>query len=188
LNIKSILWQGFFLPGHEICRLSSVNSGWQLEGTAIFAQDQQPGQLEYRVLTDPSWQTVSAQIRGWLGNSAVDMQVASDEAHVWSLNGIACPEVAGCIDLDLNFSPCTNLLPIRHLTLAVGQTASIKAAWLRFPGFQLEPLAQKYTRLDETTYHYESAGGQFIANLQVNPAGFVTDYPNIWRAAAVKTG
>jgi hypothetical protein len=116
------------------------------------------------------------------------MQVASGEAHVWSLNGIACPEVAGCIDLDLNFSPCTNLLPIRHLTLAVGQTASIKAAWLRFPGFQLEPLAQKYTRLDETTYHYESAGGQFIANLQVNPAGFVTDYPNIWRAAAVKTG
>jgi len=98
------------------------------------------------------------------------------------MNGKECPEVAGCIDLDLNFSPSTNLLPIRRLNLAVGQEAVVRAAWLRFPGFTLEPLEQLYRRVDATTYRYESAGGRFVANLQVNAEGFVTYYPKFWQA------
>ena len=88
--------------------------------------------------------------------------------------------MAGCIDLDLNFSPSTNRLPIRRLGLAIGQEAQVRAAWLRFPSFTLEPLEQIYRRLNATTYRYESAGGKFVAELQVNAAGFVTHYPNFW--------
>jgi hypothetical protein len=29
---------------------------------------------------------------------------------------------------------------------------------------------------------YESAGGKFIAELQVNETGFVTRYPDFWQA------
>ena len=72
--------------------------------------------------------------------------------------------------------------PIRRLDLAVGDKAEVKAAWLRFPSFQLEPLAQQYHRLDETTYRYESAGGAFVADLKVNRSGFVLDYPDIWQS------
>lgn len=84
--------------------------------------------------------------------------------------------MAGCIDLDLNFSPSTNLLPIRRLGLAVGQEAAARAAWLRFPSFTLEPLDQRYRRIDAATYRYESAGG-FAADLAVDAAGVVTRYP-----------
>jgi hypothetical protein len=90
----------------------------------------------------------------------------------------------GCIDLDLNFSPSTNLLPIRRLDIAIGETADIKAAWLRFPSFKLEPLPQRYHHLDETTYHYESGGGEFVADLRVNRSGFVIDYPGLWQSEA----
>lgn len=89
--------------------------------------------------------------------------------------------MAGCIDLDLNFSPSTNLLPIRRLGLAIGQEAVARAAWLRFPSFTLEPLEHLYRRIDATTYRYESAGGRFVTELQVNAAGFVTYYPNFWQ-------
>jgi hypothetical protein len=41
-----------------------------------------------------------------------------------------------------------------------------------------------YRRLDEITYRYESADGQFVADLQVNRTGFVTNYPGIWQAEA----
>jgi len=92
--------------------------------------------------------------------------------------------VAGCIDLDLNFSPSTNLLPIRRLSLTVGEEASVRAAWLRFPSFTLEPLEQIYRRTGATTYVYESAGGRFVRELIVNEAGFVTLYPGIWQAEA----
>jgi hypothetical protein len=68
------------------------------------------------------------------------------------------------------------------LNLAIGETATVKAAWLRFPSFQLELLSQHYRRLDETTYRYESAGGQFVADLKVNKSGFVVEYPGIWQA------
>ena len=41
--------------------------------------------------------------------------------------------VDGCRDIDLNFSPSTNVLPIRRLSLDVGDQAAVRAAWLRFP-------------------------------------------------------
>ena len=186
--IQTILWQGLFLPGHETCRLSSLVSGWQLEGTAVFAHDRQPCRLDYRVVTDSHWQTLAGRIQGWLGNTALDVQLASDAAHHWSLDGVPCPELTGCIDLDLNFSPCTNLLPLRRLDLAVGATAHLQAAWLRFPSFKFEVLAQQYTRLDESTYRYESAGGRFVADLKVDPVGFVTDYPSAWQLVAAIPG
>ncbi len=56
----------------------------------------------------------------------------------------------------------------------------MRAAWLRFPSFTLEPLEQLYQRIDGSTYRYESAGGRFIVELRVNDAGFVTHYPNFW--------
>jgi hypothetical protein len=62
----------------------------------------------------------------------------------------------------------------------VGQELEVHAAWLRFPSFKLEPLAQLYRRIDERTYRYESNGGSFVTDLNVNEAGFVTKYPNLW--------
>lgn len=180
----SILWRGFFLPGHEACSLFSVDSGWHLAGSAVFSFEQQPCRLDYLVMCDSRWHTRSGKIIGWLGITPVDLEITVDGEDHWQLNGIDRPEVAGCLDLDLNFSPSTNLLPIRRLNLDLGDEAEVTAAWLRFPGFELEPLHQKYRRLDEVTYRYESAGGQFSADLQVNSAGFVTDYPEIWQAEA----
>ena len=92
--------------------------------------------------------------------------------------------MAGCLDVDFAFSPSTNLLPIRRLNLAVGQEADVKAAWLRFPGFTLEPLEQRYRRTGETTYRYLSQGGSFVRDLQVSQAGFVLNYPGFWQAEA----
>jgi hypothetical protein len=121
---------------------------------------------------------------GWLGSELVKIEVSVDSARRWSLNGTECPEVAGCVDIDLNFSPSTNLLPIRRLQLEAGREAQVRVAWLRFPGFELERLDQVYRRIDVETYKYESAGGSFVTELKVNSAGFVTRYPNFWEADA----
>jgi hypothetical protein len=185
VKTQSILWRGFTLEGHEACRLSWLNSQWHLEGSSVFSHQQQPCRLDYQVVCDSGWQTLAGKVAGWLGTKEIHIELSVDSNHHWKLNGVARPEVSGCIDLDLNFSPCTNLLPIRRLGLAVGQEAEIRAAWLRFPSFELETLPQVYRRMDESTYHYESGSGRFAADLQVNPNGFVTDYPGIWRAEAI---
>ena len=184
LKEHSILWRRLDQPGHESARLLFQDSCWQLIGTAVFPYDQQPCRLDYLVVCDTEWQTLSGRVTGWVGNQLVEVALLVDSTHHWRLNGTECFEVKNCIDLDLNFSPSTNLLPIRRLNLAVGQEAKVNAAWLRFPSFILEPLEQIYRRLDVATYRYESAGGTFVAELEVNAAGFVTRYPNIWEAEA----
>ena len=103
-----------------------------------------PVQLNYQIICDAAWQTLSANVEGWLGNTVVGIQIKTDPSQRWWLNEVEQPDVMGCIDLDLNFSPSTNLLPIRRLDVAIGETADIKAAWLRFPSFKLEPLPQRY--------------------------------------------
>jgi hypothetical protein len=182
--IESILWRASVFPGHEACRLVSQESRWHLEGTAVFSHKGRPCRLDYQILCNAAWQTLSANVEGWLGNTVVDIHIECDANGHWWLNEVEQPDVLGCTDVDLNFSPSTNLLPIRRLNLEIGQTADVKAAWLRFPTFRLELLSQKYSRLDEHTYRYESAGGQFVADLKVNRAGFVVDYPGLWQAEA----
>ena len=183
----TILWRRLDQPGHESSRLSFQDDRWHLAGTAVFAHDRQPCRLDYLVACNAGWETISGRVAGWVGDRTVEIELSVDTAGRWRLNGAERPEVAGCRDLDLNFSPSTNLLPIRRLGLAVGQEAEVKAAWLRFPGFSLEPLAQIYRRLDETTYRYESAGGSFVAELRVNAAGFVTRYPDLWQVEEAAT-
>ena len=147
----------------------------------MFSHEQQPCRLDYQIVSNAAWRTLSASVEGWLGNSVVSIQIRTDPDQHWWLNEVERPAVMGCIDVDLNFSPSTNLLPIRRLELAVGGSADVRAAWLRFPSFELEPLPQQYRRLGETAYRYESAGGQFVADLKVNRSGFVVDYPGMWR-------
>ena len=176
----AILWRRLDRPGHEFARVFYQAPDWQLRGAAVFAHDGQPCRLDYKITCDSQWRTASATVAGWVGNQAIEIELAVDADLRWLLNQQDCPDAAGCIDLDLNFSPSTNLLPIRRLNLGIGQEAAVRAAWLRFPSFKLEPLAQIYRRLDDTTYRYESAGGSFVADLQVDSQGFVTVYPDLW--------
>ena len=180
LNDTSILWRRLDHPGHESARLFFQADSWNLQGTAVFSHEQLPCRLDYRIVCDSCWHTRSAKVAGWVGNSAIEIAIAVSADQQWSLNEKEIPDVAGCVDFDLNFSPSTNLLPIRRLNLAVGQEIEVRAAWLRFPSFKLEPLPQLYRRIDETTYRYESSGGSFVTDLIVNKAGFVIKYPNLW--------
>jgi uncharacterized protein len=133
------------------------------------------------VVCDAAWRTVSARVAGWLDITPIEVVIGADTTRSWTLNGRPCPELQGCEDIDLSFSPATNLLPIRRAGLAVGARVSVRAAWLRFPAITLESLDQTYERVSESRYRYESRGGSFVALLETNAAGFVTHYPGLWQ-------
>jgi len=183
-TIETILWRGVAFPGHESCGLFSRDREWHLEGTSVFVHEQAPCRLSYHIVCDESWRTRSAKVEGWLGKTSIDILIRADPDGTWWLNEVEQPEVQGCVDVDLNFSPSTNLLPIRRLDLAVGQSAEVRAAWLKFPSFRFETLLQEYRRLEENRYRYESAGGKFVAELNVRPSGFVSEYAGLWQAEA----
>ena len=178
----SILWQRLDRPGHEAARVTNENGEWRLQGAAVFVHDDLPVRLDYLIECDAAWRTSSASVSGWIGRANVDVRVVA-AADGWRLNGKVVAGVFDCIDVDLNFSPVTNLPPIRRLNLRVGQEAAVRAAWLRFPSFQLEVLDQRYKRTAVETYEYESASG-FRTEIRVNGIGLPLEYAGVWRSAA----
>ena len=184
---SAILWRRLDIPGHEVAELASDRSGYELSGVALLAHEGRPCRLDYHIMCDATWQTRAVRIRGHLNGVAKALDLTRSPEDAWHANGALTPLLQDCMDVDLGFSPVTNLLPIRRLNLAIGGSAPVRAAWVRFPELTLEVLEQVYTRLGERTYLYESAGGAFRRELSVNPSGFVLEYPDFWRAEAVTT-
>ena len=175
-----ILWRRIDLSGHEVGRLKRRDDGWELSGTALFSWEHHPCKLDYLVICAADWRTHAAQVTGIIGDRDVDLRVSVDQERKSYLNEAECPIVAGCMDIDLGFSPSTNLLPIRRLSLTLGQEAKVTAAWLPFPSLTFELLPQVYRREGHQMYRYESGGGVSMRLLEVSAVGFVTNYPDLW--------
>ena len=166
--MTSVLWRRLDRLGHEAARVD----GTTLSGAAVFVHDGAACALSYEVVCDDAWRTRSAAVRGFVGERAIDVRIAVDGGR-WLLNGAEVEAVRGCVDVDFNFSPSTNLFPIRR-----GAEGSVRAAWLRFPSFALQPLDQSYTRLGPNLFRYASATG-FTADIEVNGDGLPLRYPSL---------
>ena len=132
-----ILWRRLDQPGHDHCRLWDNRDAFVLTGTAIFADGGAPCRLDYQVFCDRQWRTHSGSVVGWCGGKEVRLEILALGQQRWQLNGAEVPEVHGCVDLDLGFTPATNLLSLRRLGLEVGGEAPVRAAWLELPQFAL---------------------------------------------------
>jgi hypothetical protein len=184
----TILWRRKDRLGLEASSIEHGNPNWHIQGTVLVEEEGMPCRFDYAVVCDGAWRTLWARVSGWMGRVQVNHRVSRNLAGEWRHNGNPCPAVQGADDIDLAFTPATNLLPIRRLGLAVGGSAPVRAAWLRFPDFTLVPLDQVYRRETETRYRYESGGGSFTATLDVNSDGIVLRYGEIWSAETVFPG
>jgi hypothetical protein len=183
-TVASILWRRLDVPGHDACRLERNASAWQLDGSAVFRlEDGRPAALNYRVRCDLHWHAQWGTVRGWVGDSAVDVSIARDAHGHWKLNDEAVPDLSHCVDLDLGFTPATNLLQLRRLNLAQGEGADAPAAWLDVEGGGgLSELMQRYQRTGDGSYAYVSKRFDYAETLGVNGDCFVHDYPRLWVA------
>jgi hypothetical protein len=179
----SMLWRRLDCPGHDACRLEHLAAGdWRIDGAAVFFENEVPVRLGYRVDCDPAWRTRSGEVAGSLGTRTVQFSVERTARGVWTLNGNAVPNLEGCLDLDLGFTPATNLLQLRRVALREGQATDVPVAWLDVWAGALERLAQRYERRSGTTYWYEAERFGYRALLEVDSLGFATRYPDLWVA------
>jgi hypothetical protein len=182
VSVSTILWRRLDTEGHDVCRLIQQESGWRLEGTAVFLQESERACLAYELHCDQAWQTRDALVQGWMGARSLDFHFARLADDLWTLNGQVASQVKGCVDLDLGFTPATNLSQIRRIALRVGEAADVPVAWFDVSTGTLETLHQRYERRTADTYWYESRRFSYSALLHVNAAGFVEKYPELWEA------
>lgn len=170
-------WRRLDGAGTDRCTLARADHGWLLTGRAVWLEDEMETALTYAVRCDPDWRSLSADVTGTRGGAEIGLRIAQ-AGDAWLLNDVPQPDLGGCIDLDLSFTPATNLLPLRRLPLDAGDPCPVGAAWL-VPGLdRLERLDQTYARAYDGAVNYASPG--FSARLTVHPSGFVTVYPGLW--------
>src|SRR5262245_27377487 len=143
----AFFWRKLNHPGHDSCRLIKLSTGWRLSGAAVFLEAPAGAcHFQYDVVADTAFRTKSASVVGYLGRKAIDVRIRSAGSGRWHVNGALNPDVAGCIDVDLSFTPATNLFALRRLALKMGEHADAPAAYLEFPQLRFTRLPQRYER------------------------------------------
>ena len=176
----TFFWRKLDHPGHDSCRLFELRSGWRLAGAAVFWERGRACHFGYEVLVDSRWRTRRARVAGYLGNERIDVRIDAAGRGRWRVGGALCDELAGCADVDLAFTPATNMIAVRRLALKVGQAAEAPAAWLEFPKMRVVRLPQTYRRIGATEYAYEAPTLDFRAVLEVSRTGAVVHYPGLF--------
>jgi uncharacterized protein len=180
--MSSFRWRRLDVPGTDRATLTTTDTGYLLLGHAQFQDANGEADLHYSVQISPTWRTERAHLEGMGPSGPLAFEIVVNPGGSWTLNGTPFPSLQGCIDVDLNFTPATNMLSIRRLALPPGEGAEVVAAWLEFPEPRLEPLRQLYHHLGDGRYNYHCPEIPFAAVIQSNAEGFVTSYPPLWGA------
>jgi hypothetical protein len=177
-------WRRLDVPGQEEARIEQTAGGWRLTGQVKAEETSIRAQLRYVIECAHDWRTQWAVVTGSASAAPIRLEFVADGAGHWRLNGVPLPLVEGALDIDLGFTPATNLLPIRRLDLAVGQRADVRTAWVRFPELRVEPLEQSYQREATRVFRYDALvdGESFRARLDTDEFGRVLHYEGLWEA------
>jgi uncharacterized protein len=186
--VRTVLWQRLDEPWVERCTLVAggprPRARWILDGTVLGSMNGEPIDIRYGVFCREDWTTSEVAVTAMLGTRVREIELVRDKGR-WYIDATKAPELGEGLDVDLGFTPATNTLPIRRLGLDVGDSHEIQVAWVRFPEMTVEPFRQRYTRLSERQYLYESLGGSgFKAELSVDDLGLVVTYPGLWERSA----
>ena len=189
--IKSHMrWRRIDVPGREEARIEQTAHGWRLTGDLEVEERSVNARLAYLIECEPDWRTRLTIVTGSAAGVPLRLELGADGAGHWTLNGVPLSLVEGALDIDLGFTPATNLLPIRRLDLAVGERADVRTAWVRFPELRVEALEQSYQRDAARVYRYDALvdGERFQARLDTDEFGRVLHYEGLWEAESASPG
>jgi len=176
---QSVIWKQQMGNGMEYCTFT-YEPVTSIQGTVIMKQDDENWYIQYKVDSDLNGVTQDVNLMFQNGDGERIVQINRHEDGQWFLNGHLLPACAGLSFIDIGVTPATNSLPIRAFQLKAGESRVFSAAWVRFPQLTVQPLHQKYERLDEFTYRYSSIESGYTALLQMDANGIVTDYVGEW--------
>jgi hypothetical protein len=183
-RVKRIFWRRIDKPGTEIADLTEQGRRWRVSGAVQVVHGGAPWAVSYTIECGSDWKTGTVEVHLREGDNQKTLRLNADSGE-WTVDGEPRSDLNGCLDVDLGFTPSTNLLPIRRLDLAIGESADVRAAWVRFPELTTSVLEQRYTRLRKAVYLYQSNNGKFRRELTVDDSGLVLEYPDFFHAEAV---
>jgi hypothetical protein len=174
------IWRRLDFPGHDAALLGRTRDGWLLDGTAVFMHREGPACIHYSVAVDSLWVSRRGTVRGFIAGETFS-HVINRASDGWYLDGTLVKGLEHLRDIDYGFTPATNMLQLRRVALAPGQTISLPVVWFDGEATTLVELPQRYECLSETTYQYSAPTVGYQGHLELaSRNGFVKSYPRLW--------
>jgi len=179
-----LLWSTWDDTGYEHVRIDAGHPEWTVYDSMFVRVDE--GTVRrggYTLICDKAWRTLELRIMAEPAPGSMQALhlLASGDGRWTDADGRPLPELDGCIDVDIQWTPLTNTLPIRRLGLQQGHQKEIRVVYVPLPSLELRVAEQRYTGLAPNVARYESLTSDFTADLAIDPEGFVVDYPGLFR-------
>ncbi|MAC77655.1 MAG: hypothetical protein CML66_06285 [Rhodobacteraceae bacterium] len=178
-------WQDWNGRGLEHCLCRQDDDGLLLEGVVAGTRHGIYGG-HYIVRTDTDCRTRELRV-DYVGGPCLHMEADGEGTWHDLIGHRDVPALDGCIDVDIGITPATNTLPIKRLRLGAQESRDIAVAYVPLPdqidgAFLPRRAEQRYTCLQpDRRYLYEGLFRGFTAELDIDAAGLVLDYPDTFR-------
>jgi hypothetical protein len=183
-SVGTVCWAPLWNPLQPRMGLEHLLLSRSSADGVVLAIDEQRGpfRLAYRLTWTDAWQLRTAELDIAIGGSTASRRLFTDGLGHWhDGGGHDLAELDGCLDIDIWPTPFTNSFPIRRVPLALGERQQFRMAWVFGPDLTVKAQLQAYTRVAGRRYLFESLDGSgFSAELEVDEAGLVLDYPGLF--------
>jgi hypothetical protein len=168
--------------GFETVFFRAAASGYVVDGHTSAIEDDVMWAVHFTIEVDEQWITRHCRVQSWCDVGERELLLSHDAAGRWRIDGVLAPALDGCLDVDLEASACTNMLPVRRADLPALGTMEAPAVYVRAPDLAVERLEQTYLRLahdEEIRFEYRAPRFSFDDELVFAADGLVRDYPGI---------
>ena len=177
-----ILWKGRYYQSMEICKVISSDSNHDIRSTIIGVHDERIYHVDYHIRTNSNWQTSFAEIITNTGGKTI-YRVLENKKDGWYLDNRQTNIFGNADFIDISVTPFTNTLPVRGLELTKAPR-TIDVIYFDVLADDVSLVQQVYKRVGDKKYLFATKDGSFHAALHVDPDGYVTDYPTLFKMIA----
>ena len=175
------IWRRIGLDGLEHLTLQEIFGGYLANSVLSVEANLGGVTCEYHFDLDARWRTKSFTLKQHQAGEDRTLLIERIAEANWKVDGLARPDLDGCLELDLAVSPFTNTLAIRQLELAPNEEREMTAVYVRIPQLEVVPARQRYQRLDPNEpprrFLYTGLDTQFIEEITVDEYALVESYP-----------
>ncbi len=170
----TVAWSTWDGAAGEQTTITWENEGWTVVG------DVSADRVQYVLRLNATWQV--RQFLLFRDLDEPDLWLGTDGHGRWGeINGAHRPELDGCSDLDLAWTPFPISVPIRRLPLHVGDDALVDAVAVDHDTLEVRRVRRRYTRLAPRRWRQADPDGGPSVELDVDEHGVVLDHPDRWR-------
>src|SRR5919107_633350 len=145
--LRKIIWANQANTGLEHFYLRRGNE-ITADGIVIGVEENVSFRIRYQIRCDLRWQVRKVIVKS-LEENEPTIRFMSDGFGNWTNeSGNLMSELKGCFDVDITATPFTNTLPIRRLSLTVGESAEIRVVYFTIPDMKVSVEPQRYTCLE----------------------------------------